>query len=169
MGRRKIKDVLKHSTNNSQIHFVQRILGKLICTLTWKKLEVLWKIFTLSWPQRFWLCWSRFSCTKIWRRWTYTRQRSTSRKWKLWWRKYRQQINSCQALGMLLEQMLFRLSKMYAHYHWKQITSILNPYYMPDYFFLPESASFGESPMVNFIVWKFVKVCWNKYHWKYGW
>ena len=31
MGRRKIKEVLKHSTNNSQIHFVQRILGRLIC------------------------------------------------------------------------------------------------------------------------------------------
>ena len=50
----------------------------------------------------------------------------------------------------------FRLSEMYAYYHWKQITSILNPYYMPDFFFLPESASFGESPMVNVIVWKFV-------------
>ena len=31
MGRRKIKEILKHSTNNSQIHFVQRILGRLIC------------------------------------------------------------------------------------------------------------------------------------------
>ena len=31
MGRRKIKEVLKHSTNNSQIHFVRRILGRLIC------------------------------------------------------------------------------------------------------------------------------------------
>ena len=31
MGRRKIKEILKSSKNNSQIHFVQRILGRLIC------------------------------------------------------------------------------------------------------------------------------------------
>ena len=31
MGRRKIKEILKNSKNNSQIHFVPRILGRLIC------------------------------------------------------------------------------------------------------------------------------------------
>ena len=31
MGRRKIKEILKNNKNNSQIHFVQRILERLIC------------------------------------------------------------------------------------------------------------------------------------------
>ena len=31
MGRRKIKEILKNNKNNSQIQFVQRILGRLIC------------------------------------------------------------------------------------------------------------------------------------------
>ena len=31
MGRRKIKEILKNNKNNSQIHFVQRILKRLIC------------------------------------------------------------------------------------------------------------------------------------------
>ena len=31
MGRRKIKEILKNTKNNSYIYFVQRIFGRLIC------------------------------------------------------------------------------------------------------------------------------------------
>ena len=31
MGRRKIKEILKSNKNNSQIHFAQRILARIIC------------------------------------------------------------------------------------------------------------------------------------------
>ena len=37
MGRGKIKEILKHSKNNSQIHFVQRILVRLLCYTDLKK------------------------------------------------------------------------------------------------------------------------------------
>ena len=59
-------------------------------------------------------------CAKCWRRWSYFLQWSTGRKLK-WKKIYHQQIDSCQSLGKLLESTLFRLSKMYTYYHWKQI------------------------------------------------
>ena len=44
---------------------------------------------------------------------------------------------------MLLEPMLFRLSKMYTHYHWKQIIRYSQSWLYVRFFFLPESASFA--------------------------
>ena len=52
---------------------------------------------------------------------------------------------------MLQESVFLRLSKMYTE---SKSSDILNPYYVPDLFFLPGSTSFEDSLMVKVIVWK---------------